>query len=50
MGWETKLTGRIVVPGDPDYNEARRDFNTLFSKYPRVIVFCQEVQDVVNEN
>ncbi|VBB04991.1 Hypothetical protein LUCI_0197 [Lucifera butyrica] len=44
----TRLTGRIVFPDDPGYEKARMDFNTRFSKYPRVIVFCQRVQDVIN--
>ncbi len=43
-----ELTGRIVFPDDPSYENARMDYNTKFSKYPRVIVFCQKVQDVIN--
>ncbi|TWH45145.1 FAD-binding oxidoreductase [Sporomusa sp. KB1] len=43
-----KLTGRIVFPDDPNYENARLDYNTRFSKYPCVIVFCQRVQDVIN--
>lgn len=43
-----ELTGRIVVPGDPQYNSARQEFNTFFNKYPLVIVFAQNTQDVVN--
>ncbi|WP_371367721.1 putative FAD-linked oxidoreductase YvdP [Sporomusa rhizae] len=42
------LTGRIVFPDDPSYEDARMDYNTRFSKYPRVIVFCQRVLDVIN--
>jgi FAD/FMN-containing dehydrogenase len=42
------LTGRLVFPGDPDYDTARMDYNTRFSKFPLVIVYCSEVQDVVN--
>src|SRR5689334_5633018 len=44
----TKLTGQIVLPGNPNYNLARRDFNLRFSKFPKVIVFCNRVQDVIN--
>lgn len=44
----TKLTGRIIFPDDPSYDNARMDYNTRFSKYPCVIVFCQEIQDVIN--
>ncbi len=42
------LTGRIVFPDDPSYEDARMDYNTRYSKYPRVIVFCQRVLDVIN--
>lgn len=44
----TKLTGRIIFPNDPSYDNARMDYNTRFSKYPCVIVFCQEIRDVIN--
>ncbi|UHA75413.1 FAD-binding oxidoreductase [Paenibacillus sp. 481] len=44
----TKLTGRIVLPGNPTYNTARLEFNRRFSKFPRVIVFCGRTQDVIN--
>ncbi|MFC0189817.1 FAD-binding oxidoreductase [Fictibacillus aquaticus] len=43
-----KLTGRIVVPGDSDYELAREEFNTRYDLYPCVIVFCEETCDVVN--
>ena len=43
-----ELTGRIVVPGDTQYNAARREFNTFFNKFPLVIVFAQETKDVTN--
>ncbi|MEK5443630.1 FAD-binding oxidoreductase [Fredinandcohnia sp. FSL W7-1320] len=43
-----ELTGRIVVPGDPEYNSARMEFNTFFNRFPLVIVFAQETQDVAN--
>jgi FAD/FMN-containing dehydrogenase len=45
---EPELTGRIVIPEDPQYDSARKEFNTFFDKYPLVIVFAQETQDVVN--
>ncbi|MDU8673770.1 FAD-binding oxidoreductase [Paenibacillus polymyxa] len=44
----TRLTGRIVIPRNPSYNMARMEFNRRFSKFPRVIVFCQRTQDVIN--
>ncbi|MEE6450695.1 FAD-binding oxidoreductase [Gottfriedia acidiceleris] len=45
---KVELTGRIVVPGDPQYDSARYEFNTFFDKYPLVIVFAKNTQDVVN--
>ncbi|MCW2936711.1 MAG: putative FAD-dependent oxygenase, partial [Actinomycetia bacterium] len=43
-----KLTGRIVRPQDPDYASASLGWDELFVRYPLVIVFAQETQDVVN--
>ncbi len=43
-----ELTGRIVLPGEPQYDAARQEFNTFFNRFPLVIVFAQETQDVVN--
>lgn len=43
-----ELTGRIVTPLDRQYNTARKEFNTFFDRYPYVIVFAQNTQDVVN--
>ncbi|WP_077611430.1 FAD-binding oxidoreductase [Clostridium sp. Marseille-P2415] len=43
-----ELTGRIVLPKEPQYNIARQEFNTFFNRYPLVIVFVQEIKDVIN--
>ncbi|MDT5214029.1 MAG: hypothetical protein QOK18_2268 [Mycobacterium sp.] len=43
-----ELTGRVVCPSDADYASASAGWNLLFSYRPRVIVFAQETQDVVN--
>lgn len=42
------LTGRVLYPGDPGWDEARQDFNARFDVQPRAIVFAQESADVVN--
>lgn len=47
-GKSAKLTGRIVRPGDPGYPSASLGWDELFVRYPLVIVFAQETQDVVN--
>ncbi|MFT4143165.1 MAG: FAD-binding oxidoreductase [Mobilitalea sp.] len=42
------LTGRIVTPYNPIYNEARNGFNRAISRYPLIIVYCQGKRDVSN--
>lgn len=42
------LTGRVVRPGDPEYDSARLVFNLRFSKFPCAIAFCGRARDVVN--
>jgi FAD/FMN-containing dehydrogenase len=44
----SELTGRLVLPDSPDYESARLGWARQFSKFPLVIIFCQNVQDVVN--
>jgi FAD/FMN-containing dehydrogenase len=48
LGPPAKLTGRIVRPQDPDYADASLGWDELFARYPLVIVFAQNTQDVVN--
>ncbi|MED4749792.1 FAD-binding oxidoreductase [Brevibacillus choshinensis] len=45
---KTQLTGRIVTPDDPDYELARTNNNLSFPKFPKILVFCRNVGDVVN--
>lgn len=44
------LTGRVIVPGEPNYDKARLVSNYYPSKnsYPDVIVYCQSTRDVQN--
>jgi FAD/FMN-containing dehydrogenase len=42
------LTGRVVRPGDADYDAARADWNGRFSIRPQAIVFAATVDDVRN--
>ncbi len=48
MSSETRLTGRVVLPGDPDYDRFRMASNQRFDIRPSAIVFCQTVDDVAN--
>lgn len=53
IGWaqladlEAALAGRIVLPGDPDYDQARQESNPAFQAWPKVIVYCAGEQDVL---
>src|SRR5215217_1708037 len=42
------LTGRVIWPQDPDYENARQDFNARFSRFPASIVVCNNTNDVGN--
>jgi hypothetical protein len=43
------LTRHVVYPNDPEYNAAHLDWNQgLHHHHPQLIVFCSNVQDVVN--
>ncbi len=42
------LTGHVILQGEPGYNKARQDFNGRFNKFPKIIVYCEAVDDVVN--
>ncbi len=42
------LTGRVIWPQDPDYDEARLTFNTRYSRFPAAIVVCSSAEDVQN--
>ena len=41
-----RLGGRIVVPGDADYDAARREENARLDLAPDVIAYCQTPDDV----
>ena len=45
-----KLTGRIILKGEPHYDQGRlvSNYYTSKNKYPNVIVYCQNAQDVQN--
>jgi FAD/FMN-containing dehydrogenase len=43
-----ELSGNVIVQDNPDYNQARlvSNYYTSHDKYPEVIVYCQNTQDV----
>ena len=42
------LTGKVVVPGDRGYKRARTNWNPFPALFPKIIVFAQNDQDVMN--
>ncbi|MEX3982095.1 FAD-binding oxidoreductase [Paraburkholderia sp. EG287A] len=41
------LHGTLVMPRDPDYDEARRVWNGTVDKRPAMIIYCADADDVV---
>lgn len=40
------VVGKVIFPGDPDYDAARTEFNPAFPEFPKIIVFCVCVADI----
>ena len=43
----TQIRGRIVTAGDENYDKARTIYNAMIDKKPAIIVYCQNVADVM---
>lgn len=43
----TNLRGRAIGPQDNDYNDARKVYNGMIHKKPRLLVLCADVADVI---
>jgi FAD/FMN-containing dehydrogenase len=41
------LCGSLIQPGDANYDEARKVFNAMIDRYPRLIVRCVDAADVI---
>lgn len=45
--FSTTLSGQLIQPDDPEYDEARTIYNAMIDKRPRVIVRCADTADVI---
>jgi FAD/FMN-containing dehydrogenase len=45
--FKAKLRGRLIEPGDKDYDDARKVYNGMIHKKPRLIARCADVADVI---
>jgi len=45
---KTKLTGTVIYPNDPEYQQARMNWNPFTNAFPIVFVFAQQKEDVAN--
>jgi len=43
-----QVRGRLILPGDQEYEAARRVYNAAIDRRPRVIVQCVNVADVIH--
>src|SRR2546430_5323384 len=45
---KAKLRGRVIEPRDLDYDDARKVYNAMIDKKPRLIARCTDVADVMH--
>lgn len=47
QSFTAQLQGRLILPNDTDYDEARRVWNGMIDRYPAMIARCESVSDVI---
>jgi FAD/FMN-containing dehydrogenase len=45
--FRARLRGKLIEPGDVTYDEARKVYNGMIDRHPRLIVRCADVADVM---
>jgi DNA-binding SARP family transcriptional activator/tetratricopeptide (TPR) repeat protein len=43
----TALRGHLILPGDPEYDQARAVYNGMIDRHPAAIARCRDVVDVI---
>jgi hypothetical protein len=46
-GLKTRLRGRVLVPGEPDYDESRTVWNAMIDRKPAFVARCLGADDVI---
>ncbi|MBC5992052.1 FAD-binding oxidoreductase [Pontibacter cellulosilyticus] len=44
---KAELLGKLIQPNEEDYDQARKVYNGMIDKHPRLIARCEDVADVV---
>ncbi|AKD05141.1 FAD-binding oxidoreductase [Pontibacter korlensis] len=44
---KSNMRGAVIRPEDTGYNEARKVYNAMIDKHPRLIALCEDVADVI---
>ena len=48
--FKASLGGELIQSGDKEYDEARKVYNAMIDRRPRLIVRCSDVADVIAES
>ena len=44
---QSALRGELVTPDDPNYRDARKVYNGMIDRRPRLIAYCVDTADVI---
>ncbi len=45
---KSKINGRIILPQDREYDDARKVYNAMIDKHPGIILKCRDKEDVIH--